>query len=331
MKSPLLFLTLTATAFTATAHAGVRDSAGFSLTTETGVPGQPRAKSPRFTCDSAADGMAGISQTSGASGSPVLAVKFGYDAQLYDAVGLTLVASPNPAPESSFTQLTAAAAADDGTGLSLSGAASDWTILSGPLSAITGSGRATTTAVRREEQATARATVAGQIVTGLFTVMDNLPDNFGPVAADGLADRWQFHYFDANDDGILENPALATPGADPDHDGLTNFEEAAFGLLPQSFSASPLTVSRDPDDGSLLLWWTRPVDTLGIIVEPQWSLDLNQWYLSGTGQAGETARTYHQLLLSTGPGPDGAPLQLWHALLAPADGTPRLFGRLSVR
>src|SRR5688572_27054253 len=223
------------------ARAGLRDSANFSLTIETGAPGQPRCSSARFTGVMASDTVAGISQTGGAAGQPVFTAKFGYAAQLYDAAGLSLVAAPNPAPESASTQLTAAASADDGSGLSLAGAASGWQILSGPVTAINASGRATTAAVRRNEQATVRATVAGQTVNGSFNVADTLTDNFGPTAGDGLADRWQFRHFDANDDGTLENPALAAPGADPDGDGLTNFTEAAFGLLPRSASAIPFT------------------------------------------------------------------------------------------
>lgn len=323
MKASFFFFTLNLAA-----HAGVRDSASFSLTVETGVPGQPRGQSARFTADMASDPVSGHSQTSGAAGLPVFTAKFGYAAQLYEAAGITLVAAPNPAQESSFTNLTAAAAADDGTGLTLAGAASNWQILSGPVAAISASGRATTAAVRGIETASVRATVAGQSVTGTFTVTDNLPDNFGPVAGDGLADRWQFQHFDADNDGTLENPAAAAPLADPDSDGLTNFSEAAFGLSPLVFSEVPLTVGRDPDDGSLLLWWTRPVDTLGIVVEPQWSGELNLWYASGDVPAGGVARTFTTLLLGTEPGPDGTPVQLWHAVLPAAPDAERLFVRL---
>jgi hypothetical protein len=327
MKTPfvlLLFLPLTAVA-------GLRDSGDFSLTTESGAPGHPRCSSARFTSDMASDGMAGISQTSGAAGQPVFTAKFGYAAQLYDAAGLSLVAAPNPAPESASAQLTAAASADDGTGLSLAGAATGWQILSGPVTAINTSGRASTAAVRRNEQATVRATVAGQTVNGSFIVADTLTDNFGPVAGDGFADRWQFRYFDANGDGTLENPALAAPGADPDSDGLDNFTEAAFALSPLRFSASPLIVGGNPADGSLLLRWTRPVDTLGIIAEPQWSDVPSLWHASGTGPPGGQARTFTTLLLGTEQGEDGAPVQLWQATLSPADDAKRLFVRLSAR
>jgi len=325
MKAPLLFLTVAA------AHAGVRDSANFSLTTETSAPGAPRLKSARFTCDAASDAMSGIAQTSGSTGLPVFTAKFGYVAQLYDPAGLTLIAVPNPVAETAATQLTPAAAADDGTGLNLSGTASNWTVLSGPVSGINATGRAATTPVRRPEIATVRATVAGQNVTGTFTVADTLPDNFGPVAGDGLADRWQYRHFDANDDGTLENPALAAPGADPDGDGYTNFMEAAFALHPLTLSPPPLTITSDPDNDALLLHWTRPVDTLGIIAEPEWSDALNLWYVSGTGPAGGPVRTFSMLLLGTEPGADGTPIQLWQAALSPVEDAARLFVRLNTR
>jgi hypothetical protein len=326
MKAPILILTAAAAA-----HAGVRDSADFSLTTETGAPGAPRLSSARFMCDSASDSMSGISQSSGAASLPVFTAKYGYVAQLYNAAGLTLVAVPNPVPETATTQLSPAAAADDGTGLNLSGTASNWTVLSGPVSGINATGRATTSPVRRNETATVRATVAGQNVTGTFTVADALPDNFGPVAGDGLADRWQFQHFDANGDGTLENPALAAPGADPDGDGYSNFTEAAFALNPRLLSQPPLTMSPDPDNDALLLFWTRPVDTLGIIAEPEWSDSLNLWYASGAGPAGGTVRTFSTLLLSTEPGEDGTPIQLWQAALSPAEDATRLFVRLLSR
>lgn len=314
-----------------TAHAGLRDSAGFSLTTETTVPGQPRRSSARFTADIAEDGIGGIAQSKGAAGQPVFTLKSGYIAQLYDAAGLSLIAAPNPAPESSTTQLTAAASADDGTGFNLAGAAADWTILSGPVSGINTTGRATTATVRRDETATVRATVAGQLVSGTFTVEDTLPDNFPPVAGDGLADRWQFLHFDADADGALENPALAAPNADPDGDGLTNFAEAAFGLLPRQVSAPPLTVGYYPDDGSLLLWWSRPADMLGIVVEPQWSAELQSWFLSGEGPVGGTVRSFTTLNLGPSTGEDGTPAQLWHAWLSPTADAERLFARLLAR
>ncbi len=326
MKTPFLLCTLPFTAF-----AGLRDSADFSLTTETAAPGAPRLRSARFTCDAASDSMSGISQTSGGSGLPVFTAKFGYAAQLYDAAGLTLVAVPNPVPETQTAQLSPAAAADDGTGLNLAGTAANWTVLSGPVSAIDAAGRATTTPVRRNETAMVSAVVSGQTVTGTFTVGDTLPDNFGPVAGDGLADRWQFQHFDANGDGTLENPVLAAPGADPDGDGYDNITEAAFALDPSIQSAPPLVTVSDPDNDALLLRWTRPVDALGIIVEPVWSESLSLWFVSGTGPAGGTVRTFSMLLLGTEPGEDGTPIQLWQAALSPVEDATRLFVRLNVR
>lgn len=326
MKAPIFFLTV-ATA----AQAGIRDSADFSLRAETGAPGTPRLRSAPFVCDAASDSMSGIAQTAGATGQPVFTAKFGYAAQLYDAAGITLVAVPNPVTETAATQLTPAAAADDGTGLNLAGTASNWTVLSGPVSGINATGRATTIPVRHNETAVVRAVVAGQNVTSTFTVADALPDNFGAVAGDGLADRWQFRHFDADSDGVMENPTLATPGADPDGDGYTNFIEAAFALNPLIFSPPPLTITSDPDNDSLLLRWTRPVDTLGIVAEPEWSESLGLWHVSGAGPAGGTVRTFSTLLLGTDKGEDGAPVQLWQAALSPVADAARLFVRLNAR
>jgi hypothetical protein len=313
------------------AHAGLRESADYSLTTEAGAPGQPRCKSELFTSDMAADGISGIAQSKGAAGQPVFTAKFGYIAQLHDAVGVSLVAAPNPAPESGETQLTAAASADDGSGLNLAGEASAWQILSGPVTGISATGRATTAAVHRNEIATVRATVAGKLVTGSFTVEDTQADNFGPVAGDGLADRWQFLHFDANSDGVLENPALAAPDADPDGDGLTNFAEAAFGLLPLVSSVQPLTAFRDPDDGSLVLRWSRPADSLGIVVDPLWSTDVFTWHASGSGPVGGQARTFDLLMIGPTTGENGSAAQLWQATLTPSFDVERIFALLRAR
>ena len=85
MKTRFLFCALPLTV-----SAGVRDSADFSLTVETGAPGQPRRSSVRFKADIAEDSLAGIAQSKGAAGQPVFTLKLGYVAQLYDAAGLAI-------------------------------------------------------------------------------------------------------------------------------------------------------------------------------------------------------------------------------------------------
>jgi len=313
------------------APAGLRDSARFSLTAETNAPGQPRRSSARFAADLAEDSTGGQSQSKGVAGQPIFTLKSGYIGQLYDAAGLAIIAVPNPAPESSFIQLTAAASADDGTGLNLAGAAGGWQILGGPVTAINASGQATTAAVRRDEPATVRATAGGQLVTGTFTVADTLPDNFPPVGGDGLADVWQFLHFDANGDGTLENPGLAAAGADPDSDGLTNFTEAAFGLLPLTASQVPFNIEIDHGDGSLILTWMQPAEARGIIVEPEWSPAMDAWYVSGEGPPGGPVRFFTRLMTGPATAEDGSAAQLWQATLSPSLDAERLFVRLLAR
>ena len=56
-------------------------------------------------------------------------------------------------------------------------------------------------------------------------LLDNIPDNFGSYAGDGLGDDWQVQYFGQN------NPN-AGPLRDPNGDGQTNAFEDTAGLVP---------------------------------------------------------------------------------------------------
>ena len=69
--------------------------------------------------------------------------------------------------------------------------------------------------------------------------------------------------------------------ADPDNDGLSNLAEAYHDRDPQIPDVSPFTA--EASGGSLSYTWQSGASTNGVAVTPEWSPDLNSWFLSGDG------------------------------------------------
>ncbi len=205
---------------TVAAHAGPRTSTNYAVATDTADAGGKRTTSASYTNDGSVGGVAGLSTVA----APAETLKAGYAAQLYDATGLTLSASPLTVNETATLQLAAWLALDDATFLTIPAASVAWSTVSGPLS-LSSSGLATGGVVYQNTSATAQGIHLGFTGTLGLAVLDTIADNFGTYAGDTLGDDWQVQHFGQN------NP-LAAPGQDPDGDGQTNLFEFTAGLTP---------------------------------------------------------------------------------------------------
>lgn len=89
-------------------------------------------------------------------------------------------------------------------------------------------------AVFRPDLAFVSGSWAGQFGHFGLTVRNVLPDNFAPVAGDGIDDLWQMEYFDQDGDGQLlgVEATSALPDKDPDGDGQSNQFEFLVGNSP---------------------------------------------------------------------------------------------------
>jgi hypothetical protein len=220
----------------ATAHAGPRLSADYTVAAESVDAGGQRATSTAYTNDGSAGGITGIS----AIASPAETAKAGYIGQLTEVTALQLAATPTTVDETATRQLSAAQLLDDDSLNTLAATDVSWSVASGPLSGIDANGLATAGIVYENTVATAQGDTAGASGTLELTVLDTIPDNFGSYAGDGLGDDWQFQYFG------LDNP-LAGPLLDPDGDGQNNAFEETAGLIPTDpLSRFSLTIAPVP-------------------------------------------------------------------------------------
>ena len=201
--------------------AATRSSANYSMTTETLSDGGGRATSANYTIDASVHGgaAAGLSQVA------TYKDKAGYIGQLYDLQSLNVTALPSPVNEDATSQLSATGVNDDATTLALTATQVGWSVLSGPISNITLGGLATPAAVYQNTQANLQGTYQGVNGTTFLTVTDNLPDNYGTYAGDGLPDGWQVQNFGVGSPD-------AGPNADPDGDSQKNLSEWLTGYNP---------------------------------------------------------------------------------------------------
>ena len=213
---------LLAALLTAAAHGGPRNSASYTVATDTADAGGKRTASASYTNDGSVGGIAGISIV----GSPAEVAKHGYIGQLYDlASGIFLAATPATINEGGTRQLAAARNLDDGTGLALDPATIAWSVLGGPLTGISTGGAATAGTVYQHTAASVQGIASGFTASLSLTVLNVNLDDFGSYAGDGLDDAWQNQYFGLNN-------LNAAPALDPDGDGQTNAFEFTAGLVP---------------------------------------------------------------------------------------------------
>ncbi len=195
-------------------------SANYSLPTMTTDSGGGQSASANYSQRTSVGTYGGIATAA----PPGVTVRAGYIGQFFDVTGLAVSATSTNINEGTTQQLLATAQMDDGTSLAASSRAS-WTVLSGPVASVSGSGLATADAVYQNTAALVRAQYQGFQATLGLTVLNIDPDNFGLYASDGLPDLWQVQYFGTN------NP-VGAPAADPDGDGQNNLFEYTVGTVP---------------------------------------------------------------------------------------------------
>ena len=195
---------------------------------------EPAALDNGGRATSSANYQANASATPGALAySSSYTSRTGFAGQLYDGVAITLPTLT--VNEGANCQLSATLVCDDQTTTSLAAASLTWTVLSGPVSAVSGAGLATAGTVYQDSQALVRGEYQTFAATLELSVLNTSDDNFGTYADDGLLDTWQVQYF-----GLPPNP-MAAAAANPRGNGLNNLQQFAFGMNPLQGDSPPVT------------------------------------------------------------------------------------------
>jgi hypothetical protein len=160
------------------------------------------------------------------------ALRSGFSGQLLDAVEMRLADADSgiSLDERASRQLGASLRYDDGTSAPLAAEWIAWSVQSGPLAGISSGGLVTAGSVYQNSSAVVRAAYQAFAESLAIQIVNIGNDDFGQYAGDGLPDLWQVGYFgEENENG--------GPSSDADSDGLSNFQEYAFGMNPlQSFA-----------------------------------------------------------------------------------------------
>jgi len=149
----------------------------------------------------------------------------GFVGQLTETVSLALTGTPTRINETATTQLSGVARMSDETVTVLNGSEITWGSAVWPVTAIDSNGLATTAIVYQDTPMSLNGAYLGVNSSGSLLVLNNIPDNYGSYASDGLPDDWQYHYFGLN------NPDAA-PTADPTACGQNNLFKYTAGLDP---------------------------------------------------------------------------------------------------
>ena len=160
-----------------------------------------------------------------ATGGTVTLTSGGPSIQPASAKSLALNVTPASCNEGSTSQLSGSAIMEDDSSTLLSGNDISWSLVNGPIIAISASGLATTDAVYANKSAGLAGHWMGAANTATLLVLNNQLDNYHGYASDGLPDDWQVQYFG-------ETNSLAAPLLDPDGDGQNNLFEFTAGLVP---------------------------------------------------------------------------------------------------
>lgn len=158
----------------ASAHAGPRTSASYSITTDATSAGGGRVTSASYTNDGNAGDVVGISTVA----APAETAKSGYIGQLYDVVALQLIASPATVNEGLTRQLSVTQVLDDATTLAVP-AGVTWEVASGPLVGVDANGLVTAAKVYADTSGIVQGSFQGHTGSLSLTVLN--------VATDALA------------------------------------------------------------------------------------------------------------------------------------------------
>jgi hypothetical protein len=254
------------------AHGDARTSQSYTVTAESIGPSGSRVSSAEYTLDlSAAPTVAG--QVS--DGNPYIG-KLGFVGQLYETVSLSVSADPATVDEASTRQMAATATLDDATLLAVDPSKVDWSVDSGPLTSVSGSGLAIADTVYADSDAVVAAAYQGEQGQLTVTVLNVNSDDFGTYAQDGLPDEWQVEFFG-------EDNAQADPLSDPDADRLVNLSEFGLGSDPTNRLSGLGRIpgpTLDPDGGSeefLTIAFKRRPAPAAVTYVVEVSADLATW------------------------------------------------------
>ncbi len=90
------------------------------------------------------------------------------------------------------------------------------------------------------------------------------------------AETWREQHFQ-----ITANTGDAADDADPDHDGVINLLERAFGLDPNRSDAAAAHHQATNDGGFLILTYQRSLAATDLEFQVEWSTDLATWHQTG--------------------------------------------------
>ena len=168
-------------------------SANYSIAPATLDAGGGRSASAKYTHDGSFGGFGGtvINVTTRETN------RVGYAGQLLEPVSLTVSVPSTNINEATSQQLSAGARLDNGSVTTTA----DWSVLNGPVAAISPAGLLTAANVYQDTPATIFAAAEG-LGKSLGLMIRNVGnDDFGLYADDGINDLWQVQYFG------IDNPA----------------------------------------------------------------------------------------------------------------------------
>lgn len=221
LRHVVLLVVCTAMLSRVTLYGAPQGSSSYAIAASTMGAGGARSSSSSYSNHGAAGETVGVSSAIVSSAS----TKHGYIGQLFEAVQVQVSATPASVNEGQGTQLAATLLLEDGTTASLLAGDVSWSVVSGPLSGISGGGLAAAQHVYEDRPATVRGSYDTVEDTLDMIVRNISTDDFGIYASDGVVDDWQLQHFgEENTDG--------TASADPDHDGQSNRFEFTAGFDP---------------------------------------------------------------------------------------------------
>lgn len=218
ISSPLFVLLL---AVTGSLQAGPAVSANYGITICTIDSGGTRVSSAAYGSGSSIGLISGMSLAA----APSETAKIGYIGQWYEATALQLSATPPSVNEGATCQLSAVELMDDLSTVAVNPNSISWSVQSGPVTGITGSGVATAGTVYQDTVASVQGSYVGLLGSLNLTVLNVNNDDLPGYSGDGIDDAWQMQYFGSN------NPNAA-PNVCSDGSGLTNLFKFTAGLTP---------------------------------------------------------------------------------------------------